>query len=105
MIGAGVAGDELAATAAEVGRRLAEAGAVVVCGGRGGVMEAAARGAADAGGTVIGIVPGDDPADANPHCTHAVAAATAAPRSRSAPMATSWSSTAPSAVVMSKTST
>jgi uncharacterized protein (TIGR00725 family) len=76
VIGASVADDELAAAAAEVGRRLAEAGAVVVCGGRGGIMEAAARGAAQAGGTVIGIVPGDDPADANPHCTHAVAAAT-----------------------------
>ena len=62
--------------AEEVGRRLAEAGAVVVCGGRGGVMEAAARGAAEAGGTVIGIVPSDHPDHANPHCTHVVAAAT-----------------------------
>jgi uncharacterized protein (TIGR00725 family) len=59
--------------AEEVGRRLAEAGAVVVCGGRGGVMEAAARGAAEAGGTVIGIVPTAEVEDANPHCTHVVA--------------------------------
>ena len=66
--------------AAEVGRRLAEAGAVVVCGGLGGVMEAAARGAAEAGGTVIGIVPSDDPADANSHCTHVVATATGVAR-------------------------
>jgi uncharacterized protein (TIGR00725 family) len=36
-------------------------------------MEAAARGAASAGGEVIGILPGDDPADANPYCTHVVA--------------------------------
>jgi uncharacterized protein (TIGR00725 family) len=45
----------------------------VVCGGLGGVMEAVARGAADAGGTVIGIVPGDSPAEANPHCSHVIA--------------------------------
>jgi uncharacterized protein (TIGR00725 family) len=59
--------------AEEVGRGLANAGAVVVCGGLGGVMDAAARGAAQAGGEVIGIVPGDDPAEANEHCTHVVA--------------------------------
>ena len=59
--------------AEEVGRRLAEAGIVLVCGGLGGVMEAAARGAAGAGGEVVGIVPSADPADANPHCTHVVA--------------------------------
>lgn len=59
--------------AEEVGRRLAEAEITVVCGGLGGVMEAAARGAARAGGEVIGILPGDDPADANPHCTQVVA--------------------------------
>jgi uncharacterized protein (TIGR00725 family) len=59
--------------AEEVGRRLAEAGAVVVCGGRGGVMAAVARGAASAGGEVIGVLPGSDPGDANPDCTHVVA--------------------------------
>jgi uncharacterized protein (TIGR00725 family) len=59
--------------AEEVGRRLAEAGVAVVCGGRGGVMEAAARGAAAAGGETIGIVPGDAIEEANPHCTHVVA--------------------------------
>jgi uncharacterized protein (TIGR00725 family) len=64
---------ELAALAEEVGRRLAETGAVLVCGGLGGVMEAASRGAAGAGGTVIGIVPSASPDDANPHCTHVVA--------------------------------
>lgn len=66
-------GDELWALAEEVGRRLAEAGVTVVCGGGGGVMEAAARGAAEAGGSVIGIVPGESPEDANPHCTQVVA--------------------------------
>ena len=44
-----------------------------MCGGLGGVMEAAARGAAAVGGEVIGILPGADPADANPYCTHVVA--------------------------------
>lgn len=61
------------AAAEEVGRRLARAGLRLVCGGLGGVMEAAARGASEAGGEAIGIVPGDDLADANPHCTHVVA--------------------------------
>jgi len=64
---------ELAAIAEQVGRGVAEAGAVLVCGGMAGVMEAASRGAAEAGGTVIGIVPSDSPADANPHCTHVIA--------------------------------
>jgi uncharacterized protein (TIGR00725 family) len=59
--------------AEEVGRLLAEAGATVVCGGRGGVMEAVARGAAAAGGTIVGVLPGADPKEANPHCTHVVA--------------------------------
>jgi uncharacterized protein (TIGR00725 family) len=64
---------ELWRLAEEVGRLLAEAGATVVCGGRGGVMEAAARGAARAGGIVIGIVPGTSIDEANPDCTHVVA--------------------------------
>lgn len=51
--------------AEEVGRLLAEAGAVVVCGGLGGVMEAACRGAAAAGGVSIALVPGDDVGLAN----------------------------------------
>jgi uncharacterized protein (TIGR00725 family) len=66
-------GDEAWTLAEEVGRRLAEAGVVLVCGGGVGVMEAASRAAAEAGGTVIGIVPGESPDDANPYCTHVVA--------------------------------
>jgi uncharacterized protein (TIGR00725 family) len=75
VIGSGICAQdsELAALAEDVGRRLAEAGAVLVCGGLGGVMEAASRGAARAGGTVIGIVPSDSIEDANPHCTHVIA--------------------------------
>src|SRR5436190_17208039 len=71
--GKGTPDDDLAPLAEDIGRRLAEAGATVVCGGRGGVMEAAARGARAAGGDVIGVVPGDDPASANEHVTHVVA--------------------------------
>jgi uncharacterized protein (TIGR00725 family) len=59
--------------AGEVGQRLAEAGVTVVCGAGSGVMEAAARGAAEMGGRVIGIVQGTDLADANPYCTEVIA--------------------------------
>jgi hypothetical protein len=75
VIGAGGAEEDsdVWRLAEEVGRRLAEAGATVVCGGRGGVMAAAARGATSAGGEVIGVLPGSDPGEANPDCTHVVA--------------------------------
>lgn len=73
VIGKGIDDPELQGLAEEVGRRLAEAGAVVVCGGLEGVMAAVAKGASDAGGTAIGIVPSADPATANPYCTHVIA--------------------------------
>jgi uncharacterized protein (TIGR00725 family) len=73
VIGKGTPDAAVDELALEVGERLAHAGAVVVCGGLTGVMEAASRGAALAGGTVIGIVPSTDSRDANPHCTHVVA--------------------------------
>jgi predicted Rossmann-fold nucleotide-binding protein len=69
-------GSEAWGLAEEVGRRLAEAGFAVVCGGRGGVMEAVAAGAAGAGGTVIGVLPWTSTGDANPYCTHVVATGT-----------------------------
>jgi uncharacterized protein (TIGR00725 family) len=56
--------DEIAAAEA-VGQALAEAGAVLICGGRGGVMEAACRGAKAAGGLTIGILPGTSRDEAN----------------------------------------
>ena len=59
--------------AREVGRRLAEAEAIVLCGGLGGVMEAVSEGAAQAGGTVLGILPGSDRSGANRHLTLAIA--------------------------------
>jgi uncharacterized protein (TIGR00725 family) len=45
----------------------------LVCGGLTGVMEAACRGATEAGGVAIGIVPGNSVEEANPYCTHVVA--------------------------------
>jgi uncharacterized protein (TIGR00725 family) len=73
VIGKGMPDDELLPLAEDVGRRIAAAGAVVVCGGMGGVMEGASRGARREGGDVIGIIPTDEPADANPYVTHLVA--------------------------------
>ena len=68
VVGAGdVPEGSPAAVAAEaVGRGLAEAGVVVVCGGLGGVMAAACRGASAAGGTTVGLLPGSSRDDANP---------------------------------------
>jgi uncharacterized protein (TIGR00725 family) len=51
----------------DVGKRIAEKGAILVCGGLSGVMEAAARGAKEAGGLTIGILPGNSIEDANAH--------------------------------------
>jgi len=65
-------GAEHEARAEEVGRLLAERGCTVVCGGRGEVMAAAARGAKSAGGTTIGILPGTARADANEWIDHVV---------------------------------
>jgi uncharacterized protein (TIGR00725 family) len=67
VIGAGAASADEERAAEAVGRGLAERGAVVVCGGLGGVMEAACRGAKSAGGTTVGILPGTRRRDANPH--------------------------------------
>ncbi|MEK7284491.1 MAG: TIGR00725 family protein [Chloroflexota bacterium] len=60
------------AAAEEVGRLIAERGAVVVSGGLSGVMEAVSRGAKQAGGLVIGILPGSDKRDANPYIDIAI---------------------------------
>jgi uncharacterized protein (TIGR00725 family) len=57
------------ATALEVGRLIALKGWVLVCGGLGGVMEAASRGCDEAGGTVVGILPGPERDQANPFVT------------------------------------
>jgi hypothetical protein len=73
VIGAGDAPPEVCALAREVGRLLARRDAVLICGGRAGVMEAAAAGAQAAGGHTIGILPTYDRASANPHIEFAIA--------------------------------
>jgi uncharacterized protein (TIGR00725 family) len=72
VVGASRASEQDLADAAAVGRGLADAGAVIVCGGGGGVMAAVSRAASEAGGTVIGMLPGLDRREANPWLTHAI---------------------------------
>jgi uncharacterized protein (TIGR00725 family) len=72
VCGPGEATAEQEAVAEAVGAGLARAGAVLVCGGLGGVMEAACRGASGAGGLTIGLLPGLDRSAANPHVAVAI---------------------------------
>lgn len=60
VIGSSSIGRDEAEAAREVGERVAAEGAVLICGGLGGIMEAAARGASRRGGVVIGVLPGPD---------------------------------------------
>ena len=73
VIGGSDADEATCATAEQVGHELAKAGAVVLCGGRGGVMEAACRGASMTGGLTIGILPGGCKSAANVHVTIPIA--------------------------------
>ncbi len=73
VIGGSEASPEVYALAREVGRELARRGAVLLCGGLGGVMLAAARGAAEAGGVSVGILPDGDRRRANPYLTYSLA--------------------------------
>ena len=73
VIGAGDASPEEAGLAEEVGRLVAQRGAALVCGGLGGVMEAACRGARSVGGLTVGILPGYDRTAANPWTDVAIA--------------------------------
>ncbi len=65
VIGGGSCTAGIAELAEAVGEELARRGAALICGGRGGVMEAACRGAKRAGGITIGVLPGRDPTTAN----------------------------------------
>ena len=71
-MGSGTATGELYEQAREVGRLVAERGGIVVCGGLSGVMEAAARGAAENDGTVIGVLPDEDRKRANVYLSYSV---------------------------------
>ncbi len=64
-MGSGTCDTEISRIAESVGRGVADHGAVLICGGGGGVMEAAARGASEAGGLVVGILPDDNEGNAN----------------------------------------
>jgi hypothetical protein len=73
VIGGSEVGPEIEALAVEVGRELARKGALLLCGGLGGVMAAAARGAREAGGVSLGILPDPDRRRANPYLSYALA--------------------------------
>lgn len=73
VIGAAQASPALSALAYEVGAEIARQGAVLICGGRGGVMEAAAHGARDQGGHTIGILPSYEREAANPYIEFPIA--------------------------------
>jgi uncharacterized protein (TIGR00725 family) len=72
VVGGGVCSPEVGETAERLGRLLAEKGHILICGGLGGVMEAACRGAREAGGVTLGILPGEK-SDANAYVSIAVA--------------------------------
>jgi uncharacterized protein (TIGR00725 family) len=76
VVGSGTATGDLYEKAREVGRLIAERGGTLVCGGLSGVMEAAARGATDAGGTAVGILPDEDRRRQNSYLTYSVATGT-----------------------------
>lgn len=67
VMGASACDAATADLAREVGRGIAARGAVLLCGGRGGVMEAASRGAREAGGLVVGVLPGRSEAESPPN--------------------------------------
>jgi uncharacterized protein (TIGR00725 family) len=73
VVGSGTATGDLYEKARTVGRLVAERGATVVCGGLSGVMEAAARGTTEAGGTAIGILPDEDRRRQNGYLAYSVA--------------------------------
>src|SRR2546423_8640912 len=73
VVGSGRCSPQEALAAEQIGSLLARAGAVVVCGGLSGVMEAACRGARREGGLTVGILPGSDRTAANPHAAAAIA--------------------------------
>ncbi len=69
VIGSGDNNPDNNSAAYEIGRFIAGKGWVLVSGGRGGIMEAASKGAADANGITVGILPGSDPGEANEYCS------------------------------------
>jgi uncharacterized protein (TIGR00725 family) len=72
LVGGSEANSVILEQAYEVGREVAGRGAMVICGGLGGVMQAAAQGAWEAGGTTIGVLPGPDRRAANAYLTFSI---------------------------------
>ena len=72
VVGGGICSPDVRKTAARLGGLLAEKGHILICGGLGGVMEAVCRGAREAGGVTLGILPGEK-GDANPYVSIAIA--------------------------------
>jgi uncharacterized protein (TIGR00725 family) len=72
VVGGSEAAEESSRLAEAVGAAVADAGAILVCGGLSGIMEAAAKGARSRGGFTLGILPGRSRADANPYVDCAV---------------------------------
>ncbi|MEW6457525.1 MAG: TIGR00725 family protein [Bacillota bacterium] len=73
VIGAGFCSSEVSGWAEAVGAGIARRQGVLICGGMGGVMEAAARGARREGGLVVGVLPGNDRKEGNPHLSLSLA--------------------------------
>jgi len=67
VIGGSICDREIYGFAYDIGKEIARRNCYLLCGGLGGVMEAACRGAQEAGGLTIGIIPGDDKSSANPY--------------------------------------
>jgi uncharacterized protein (TIGR00725 family) len=67
VMGPSCCSPELYELAREVGFQIGSQGAILICGGRSGVMEGCARGAKEANGTTVGILPGESAAEANPY--------------------------------------
>jgi uncharacterized protein (TIGR00725 family) len=76
VVGSGTATGELYEKARRVGRLVAERGGTLICGGRSGVMEAAARGVSEAGGVAIGILPDEDRKSGNEYLSYSIATGT-----------------------------
>jgi uncharacterized protein (TIGR00725 family) len=72
VIGAGRTSQKIKTLAEEVGKEIAKIGGILVCGGLGGVMEGAAKGAKEAGGITIGILPGEDKTQVNPYIDYPI---------------------------------
>ncbi|WP_457614030.1 TIGR00725 family protein [Methanopyrus sp.] len=72
VIGSGRAPEDVLNLAEELGREIARRGHVLVCGGRGGIMEAACRGAREECGVTVGILPGEERDEANPYVDVAI---------------------------------